>query len=501
MKSLAPFALVATLTPTAGVFAGIDVIFSEVTGHPSAVVPGARDASGAPAFAEFISFELLSVMPDGTRWTIVGRNSLGGELDTMLVMGGGTTGAVLAQEGQAIPGGSAGEVFDFFGSGPPTFDSSGQFVFAARARGGDASRAHKGMLFDGVDLAPVIQQGDPVFGLLDDPEEESGDELYGNSFGSLHLLDDGTIGVHDQTIQNIASSRRPAIFYDFDAFMQAGVTPLEDRLWEYFDANDFNTTPDGKNLLVQGDDDGPITTDEVLVFNGVVQIREGVPFGPFVPDEIFASSLHPGGDWYARGDDDFNNDFAIQTGEIKALSGDPIIEGSDERWGPQFIGLTGNTQRDWVLIGSTDRGDPATNSVIVLNGTEVLAREGDMVDLNGDGLPNDDAFIGRGNPILAAFPAEQVALTDDGVLYFIASLRNAAGEDLGSFGAGGQALLRIVLNPCPADIDGSGVVDTADLVSLLAAWGPCADCPEDVDENGTVDTADLLALLAAWGPC
>ena len=54
---------------------------------------------------------------------------------------------------------------------------------------------------------------------------------------------------------------------------------------------------------------------------------------------------------------------------------------------------------------------------------------------------------------------------------------------------------------CPADFDGSGAVDTDDLLSLLAAWGPCGDCPEDLDDSGAVDTDDLLGLLAAWGLC
>jgi hypothetical protein len=48
----------------------------------------------------------------------------------------------------------------------------------------------------------------------------------------------------------------------------------------------------------------------------------------------------------------------------------------------------------------------------------------------------------------------------------------------------------------PADFDGDGDVDTADLLHLLACWGsPCGD----VDGDGDTDTADLLALLAAWG--
>jgi hypothetical protein len=51
---------------------------------------------------------------------------------------------------------------------------------------------------------------------------------------------------------------------------------------------------------------------------------------------------------------------------------------------------------------------------------------------------------------------------------------------------------------CPADFDGDGDVDTADLLHLLACWG--TDCG-DVDGDGDTDTADLLALLGAWGEC
>jgi len=51
---------------------------------------------------------------------------------------------------------------------------------------------------------------------------------------------------------------------------------------------------------------------------------------------------------------------------------------------------------------------------------------------------------------------------------------------------------------CPADFDGDGDIDTADLLFLLAAWGT----PDgDVDGDGDTDTSDLLALLAAWGEC
>ena len=55
--------------------------------------------------------------------------------------------------------------------------------------------------------------------------------------------------------------------------------------------------------------------------------------------------------------------------------------------------------------------------------------------------------------------------------------------------------------PCPADFDGDGNVDSADLAELLADWGPCPGCAADFDGDGDVDSADLAELLADWGPC
>ncbi|MDY7107899.1 MAG: hypothetical protein SYC29_04605 [Planctomycetota bacterium] len=51
----------------------------------------------------------------------------------------------------------------------------------------------------------------------------------------------------------------------------------------------------------------------------------------------------------------------------------------------------------------------------------------------------------------------------------------------------------------PADINGDGVVNTADLLLLLADWGCTGTCEGDVDGDGDTDTNDLLLLLADWG--
>ncbi|MFM7261508.1 MAG: GC-type dockerin domain-anchored protein [bacterium] len=49
----------------------------------------------------------------------------------------------------------------------------------------------------------------------------------------------------------------------------------------------------------------------------------------------------------------------------------------------------------------------------------------------------------------------------------------------------------------PADIDGSGSVNAADLSELLAQWGT-SNPAADIGQNGVVDAQDLSMLLAAW---
>lgn len=58
-------------------------------------------------------------------------------------------------------------------------------------------------------------------------------------------------------------------------------------------------------------------------------------------------------------------------------------------------------------------------------------------------------------------------------------------------------------NPCPADLNGDGDVESYDLSVVLAAWGTVNSPANLVLDNGspTVDGADLAFLLAAWGPC
>lgn len=68
---------------------------------------------------------------------------------------------------------------------------------------------------------------------------------------------------------------------------------------------------------------------------------------------------------------------------------------------------------------------------------------------------------------------------------------------------GGPAVIEVI--SVRGDVDGDGAVGFADLVAVLAAWGPYDPCPpfvpEDIDQDCDVGFSDLLIVLAAWGPC
>jgi hypothetical protein len=52
---------------------------------------------------------------------------------------------------------------------------------------------------------------------------------------------------------------------------------------------------------------------------------------------------------------------------------------------------------------------------------------------------------------------------------------------------------------------GDGVVDVADLLSVINHWGMCtpcyAICPGDTNEDCAINVTDLLAVIGSWGPC
>ena len=505
----------------------VDVIYCKKAGHAKAQVPGAMNAGG-PVATEWRSMLDLVVSRDGTKWVIRGANQLDAgataNYDNMMVTGSGTTGQMLAQEGQPIVGGAAGEVYDFFSSVAGKFNDTNHFAYGARARGGVASVFQKIIRYDGSSTAILHQMGDLISGLVD--TGTAGDETFGNSVGVGHFLNSGVAALHDTTVGNISSTRRPVLTYGSVGFMQANVATALDLAGtstvtlagfsNQSKANTFAGSPDAAPWSILATQVGqPTTSDAVLVVTGRVRVQEGnpVPSDTATVDGIFAHGILANHDWIARGSILGGGAWAVRNGTLLAKTGG-VIAGA-ETWGATFYALAANNAGDWAMTAKTSSADPAADEVLVLNGTQVLLREGDPIDLDGNGSMDDDAFVGRGNNTLVAFDANNLAIADDGTIWTIINLRDAAGNDLASSPAFGvpSAFVRITPGapPCPADLDdgsGTGVpdggVDINDLLYFLAQY-EAGNIAADLDDgsgtgtpDGGVDINDLLFFLSHY---
>ena len=82
---------------------------------------------------------------------------------------------------------------------------------------------------------------------------------------------------------------------------------------------------------------------------------------------------------------------------------------------------------------------------------------------------------------------------------------NASGSIVGFARSSDGGLVTVLLTVAQArlgDLDGDCRVRVPDLLSLLAAWGPCSpklDCPADLNNDGTVNELDLVLLIVNWG--
>lgn len=489
----------------------VTVIYSKKAGHPTANIPGTLDLDGLPAASDWRAIEDFSVSPDGRRWVVKGRTQLGADLENVLVRGSGANGTMFAQEGQPFLGASAGELYDFFDTpSPVSFDTLGNMVFSARAKGGVTTDDEKVIFVNTADVhSLILQQSDPALGLVDVPANPTGDELFGNSIGSVQALETPELVSFVNTpITNMHSSRYPAMFRGNTAFRQSGVSLIAGEVWDDFGLSDAGGTPDAAHWYAEGDTENPNTAiDKILAVDDAVVIREGSPVagaGTPVVADIFQSGMVSNGAWVSRGDDPLDDDWAVKDGALIAKTGDPITTGSSENWGAAFGSIACNRLGDWVLTGPTSSLDPATDTVLVLNGTHVVLREGDPVDLDNNGLFDDDAFIGRGNNTLSAIAANDLFITDTRNIYVIVQLRNSSGGDLNSnpvFGTP-DAFLRISF--CPGDVTRDNTVDLNDLTNLLSAFGACAGGANylalaDLDDSGCIDLVDLALLLANFG--
>ncbi len=175
-------------------------------------------------------------------------------------------------------------------------------------------------------------------------------------------------------------------------------------------------TADGSTWMLAGTINGPnATANDVLVRNGASLVQEAReiptnPIGAGVTAGAFPTEwqMSPAGDWIAFGSTSAasNNDIVLRNGTLYARTGDPVVSGSTEIWSDTNAASPGGTSgfaatflsvytdgADSLIAGVTDEPTRRYNEVLAWNNSAVVLREGDPVDLNGNGLADDNAFV------------------------------------------------------------------------------------------------------------
>ena len=443
------------------------ILLTDLPSSPLSGVPGMQGAS-------FTSFDEPYLSPDGSNWMITADTDLPFMEDDVLIVNG----SLALREGDSPSYVDAGDRLDSFNS-RASINDAGQFAFTHFTEDPNGAnqfvvRGQPSGVFD-----VIARRGSQVLGA------PTGWLIDGFS-GSANITSNGTVWYEADSVTNtptMSSADDNLIAAGSSIFLQNGVSVPAGQMtsssetWESFDNEDLYVSADGSQYLLQGDLNGDISTDDVLVVNGTVVLQEGfaIPGGPTdAVDTISESFMHGSGHWTANGLLSNGASWVVADGSIVAMGGAPIHVGTNEAF-TFFRGSTCNGLGDFVVVGATDDPDFKLDSVVVVNNDRVLLREGDPVDLDGNGIFDDDLEF-------HFFVPDSFRLGDDGMLYFLADVRVPTGVS-----SVGTILLAVNINEEPGVAYCTTNPNSTGIASSLIATGSSAVASNDI----TLITSDL----------
>lgn len=449
------------------------------------------------------SYNGLHRSPNGQRWIFIAN--LTGDTATSRVIVAGQAGipgqgTVIVRKGGVIPG----YVRTLNILDNARINDAGQFAFSTNSSG--ASGTTPIVFFLSGHIEPSLSY--TVEAAVGEAISFLPGAAYTGGFHSTLIDNTGRIGVQGSINDG---SLRPAVFFDGSVVAAAGdaatapslLPGTEASQWSDFILRRVFVDATGEHFYWHGVVGEPASTD-VAVFDNIAVAQEGSPLPPPVPAggspiASFTSGwLDPSGARYLRGtfDDPFGTDFVTRNGAIVAQRFDPIIPGSDVRWDRTsatsafqgFLFNVGNARGQFVIAGNTfDTVLGTRSAAVVLDGQRIVARRGDPIDLDGDGV--SEGFTIRG------FKSEvgpgTAFLTDDGWLWMVIDVSDADDADAG------DAIVRVRVGGCAGDFNSDGAASVQDVFDFLGAF--FADLPSaDVNNSGGVSVQDVFDFLAAF---
>lgn len=430
--ALGPTPTSATASTAAASSGAVELLLTNIPGVPQAEINGLPGVFFDPGTGS-TDFDRVYGSPNGN-WILSAFADLDFSEDELLLVNG----VLVQREGTPANWTTSGELAGLIDTRCDINDS-GDYAFANNTNA------------VGPDEFIVTNIGG-VFGVgarEEDPIPALPGATYGLLLESVNILGNGDLAFSADFVDGTTSSNDDDLLILQDTvIMQEGVTippglsgAGTDTI-QNFDISDYWVTEAGDHWLVQGDTDGNTGLDDVVIVDGAVVLQEGVVIpgsgfaNPVDGSGIFGVHMDNGGNWFARGDNDLSDiDWVVRNGVVIAQTDGPIIDGGTETYSddivanPFFIHI-GNTNGDYIIGGVTNNPDPLLDGVLVLNSSEVICRESDPIDLDGNGLFDDDVFINT-------FGNDDLSFADNGTAIIVATAKDGTGAALG------QVVLRI----------------------------------------------------------
>jgi hypothetical protein len=478
----------------------IEAVYA-ITGHapgsPKTAVPGTVAGTTDPRFTNFSE---LNRSPDGKTWTVLATtNATPATQDQLFLIGSGLSTTRFFQEGVTQINSPSDPTPEFFNLGTsltvaPRINNLGQWAAGFRLGITGATMADDRLaIWDGTAFT-VIKSGDPI-------PASGGGGTYGGSFNTATITSTGAAAFLATPAPNSAAFDSAFLANGQTRLIDVGFTIPSGQLtgtpvaWNDVDSNAsaFQINADGTRYIALGEVGFlDTTTDKVAVVDGSVVVQEGFPVVGVGGNVTTISSvrMEPSGDWYIRGTSvttdatPVSTTWIMKNGTVVARQRDPLYPGATENWA-SFRDVKGDNCGNYVINGSSDNTDGTLNDVLVYNGSKIIARESDPVDLNNDGTANDSLF-------LFTFQDRAVLLDDD--FYYFSTRIKATATGTSGLGAN-SSLLRI--RACRADFDNSGSISIDDIFIYINAW--FANNPRANWDCGTpLNIDDIFIYINAW---